>query len=428
MEFGLDKCAKCTISKGRKVTAKNIQVKDDCYIEDLGEDATYKYLGIEESDRLQQWKMRKNVQKEYIKRVKKICKSELIPKNKITAINQLAVPVVTYGFGIIDWPQYEIDKLDVKTRKILTMNRVTYRNQCIDRLYLPRKEGGLGLTEINHAFRATIVSLGQYLKSTQENIMKPVVRHHAETLAQQKSIIKLAENFGQYILTEEKETKAKPATQIARESRARYSKNELRTREERWKQDKRAGKLQEELNKEYIDKEGSLQWLRKGALGYDGERIIMGAQDQGLMTNGFKKMAGLSSSNKCRFCHTDVESTSHLASACKILLADGHYTERHNKVCKYLHWKICNELKIETKAIWEHEPEQTVAKDNVTIFYDKVIPSGRYIPNKAVKPDIVIWNREEQTAKIIEVTVPNDFGINRAEREKKKIKISRPAI
>ena len=36
----------------------------------------------------------------------------------------------------------------------------------------------------------------------------------------------------------------------------------------------------------------------------------------------------------------------------------------------------------------------------------------------AIKPDIVVWHRAEKWAKIIEVSVPNDFGLNRAEREK----------
>ena len=33
----------------------------------------------------------------------------------------------------------------------------------------------------------------------------------------------------------------------------------------------------------------------------------------------------------------------------------------------------------------------------------------------AVKPDIVIWDMKSKTAQIVEVTVPNDFGLNRAE-------------
>ena len=154
-------------------------------------------------------------------------------------------------------------------------------------------------------------------------------------------------------------------------------------------------------------------------MGFDGERVIIGAQDQGLMTNGFKKMAGLGQNDKCRFCHTAIESVSHLMSGCQILLSEGHYTARHNKICKYLHWKTCREMNIKVKEnIWEHEPDAVMANNRVTIFYDKVIPAGRYIESKAVKPDIVVWDKQEKTAQLIEVTVPNDYGLNRAEREK----------
>ena len=119
-----------------------------------------------------------------MRRLKKICKSQLTIKNKVRAINQLAVPVVSYGFGIVDWHQKHLNALDVKTRKILTYNKLIYRNQCLDRLYLPRSEGGIGLVEINGAFRATIVSLGQYLISNKDPLMTAVTKHHRDTLPQ----------------------------------------------------------------------------------------------------------------------------------------------------------------------------------------------------------------------------------------------------
>ena len=195
MEFGMDKCSKCSIKKGMKIATEHIQLSPDRYIQDLAEDATYKYLGIEENTMIEHRKMREKVQKEYLKRLKSICTSELSSINKITAINQYAIPVVTYGFGIVDWPQRDLDKLDAKTRKMLTLHKVTYRNQCIDRLYVPRRVGGLGLMEINQVYRTSIVSMGQYIKSAEENIMKRVAQHHEETLSQ-TSVIKLAENFG----------------------------------------------------------------------------------------------------------------------------------------------------------------------------------------------------------------------------------------
>ena len=33
------------------------------------------------------------------------------------------------------------------------------------------------------------------------------------------------------------------------------------------------------------------------------------------------------------------------------LLADGHYTTRHNRACKYLHWTICKEYDIDLKKV-----------------------------------------------------------------------------
>ena len=75
------------------------------------------------------------MKKEYINRLKRICKSKLTSKDKITAINQLAILVVTYGIGIIDWPLRELDILDVKTRKILTLHKAIYRNQWLERMY-----------------------------------------------------------------------------------------------------------------------------------------------------------------------------------------------------------------------------------------------------------------------------------------------------
>ena len=158
-----------------------------------------------------------------------------------------------------------------------------------------------------------------------------------------------------------------------------YILSERRKKRERWKENKRAGLFYEEVQKNYIDKKGSFQWLQNGDLTLNEERLVIAAQDQGIMTNGLRKVCGLSDSDKCRFCKTQVESPGHLMSGCKILMSDGQYTKRHNKVCKYLHWTILNEKNIPTKQVWLHEPEPVTAKDEVTVFYDKIIPTGRFI-------------------------------------------------
>lgn len=79
---------------------------------------------------------------------------------------------------------------------------------------------------------------------------------------------------------------------------------------------------------------------------------------------------------------------------------------------------MCQGYGIETKPVWVHKPEPVTANNTVTIFYDKPMVPGRYVERVAIKPDLVVWDRARKTARIIEVTVPNDFGLNRAEGQK----------
>ena len=68
--------------------------------------------------------MKETLTQEYSRRLRMIVKSELNVRNKITAIGALAVPVLRYSFGIINWRIEEIKKkIDRKTRKMLTVTK-----------------------------------------------------------------------------------------------------------------------------------------------------------------------------------------------------------------------------------------------------------------------------------------------------------------
>ena len=56
----------------------------------------------------------------------------------------MAITVVAYSFNIINWTIHEIRKLDAKIRKLLTCNRMHHPKADVDRLYIPRDEGGRG--------------------------------------------------------------------------------------------------------------------------------------------------------------------------------------------------------------------------------------------------------------------------------------------
>ena len=50
MEFGLDKHAKASFKRGKKVSAEGIPLNDNQAIQDLDQVETYKYLGMEEGE------------------------------------------------------------------------------------------------------------------------------------------------------------------------------------------------------------------------------------------------------------------------------------------------------------------------------------------------------------------------------------------
>jgi hypothetical protein len=88
-----------------------------------------------------------------------ILKCELNAKNKITTIGALAIPVLRYSFGIINWRLEDIKKIDRKTRKILTVYKMHHPKAYIDRLYVKRTEGGRGLAQIEAAYKTEIINL-----------------------------------------------------------------------------------------------------------------------------------------------------------------------------------------------------------------------------------------------------------------------------
>ena len=90
--------------------------------------------------------------------------------------------------------------------------------------------------------------------------------------------------------------------------------------EENWKNDERAGRIKSELDKEYIDKKGSLKWLQKGILVYDGERMIVAAQDQALTTRATLNVLYPDAGPQCRFCREVPETAAHLISHCSELM------------------------------------------------------------------------------------------------------------
>ena len=102
MSFGIEKCAKVTLHRGKQQQTKDIPLSDKLAIQDLEAEALYKYLGVQEAGRMSHSKMKETIRKEFYRRTRAILKTELNSKNKMLALNSLAAPVVRYSFNIIN--------------------------------------------------------------------------------------------------------------------------------------------------------------------------------------------------------------------------------------------------------------------------------------------------------------------------------------
>ena len=120
MELGLSKCTNPTFKRGKLENSDHAWLDEETMIKDLEQEKVYKYLVVDESSGIQHTTMQQKLKKEPVRRTLLILKSDLNSKNRITAINILAVPVITYSFNIIDWNLSEVKRLDIKIRKTMT--------------------------------------------------------------------------------------------------------------------------------------------------------------------------------------------------------------------------------------------------------------------------------------------------------------------
>ena len=173
MEFGLSKCGVLTIKRGKVVESDGLCMPDGTMMKNI-EEGGYNYLGILEADGIKHDEMKKQLKKEYVRRVRNVLKSKLNGGNIISAINSRVVSIVRYGTGINKWTKNELKELDRKTRKLMSMYGAQHPKADVDRLYLKRCDGGRGLIGVEDYVQAEVNSLDKYLSAPEEKMLKEV--------------------------------------------------------------------------------------------------------------------------------------------------------------------------------------------------------------------------------------------------------------
>jgi hypothetical protein len=415
MQFGLSKCSYLKIKRGKAVTsARAMQVKG-VKISPVCKGDTYRYLGLDECITYDGALNKERVASAYTKRLRKIWSSELSARNKCIAHNSFAVPVLTPTFGILQWSIEELEALDVKTRKLLTSTGNFNRNGDVDRLYLPRNEGGRGLRSIYSIFKARIVSLYQHI--VKASVSRPLIKQLLDH--ERDGICRIATQLTDLFKVVHEPSRSPRAWGKLISSSINKEKKEL------FQAKVMHGYTSREMHKKpEVDLPLSLSWYKNNIMTSEFEAYANAIEEQEIGTRYLlaKRNADSSESlfrdSKCRLCRSAVEDVSHVIAGCDKMAARYYLPLRHDALARYM-WNAVRRIDNVTKSIDNDQQlgDEFIDTDGLREYWWN-IPVKTCTKVKYNRPDIITWNHQEKQCTIIEIACPLDVNIVAKEKEK----------
>ena len=251
MQFGVDNCAITVMKRGKLDSSYNdIIFENQDTIRSRDEKNCYKYLGVLEVDNIKHQQIKSQLEKKYVKGLRKILKSKLNSGKLVTSINTWAVSLVRYRAGVIEWTQQELENIDRRTRNMMHLYSEIHPRAEVDRLYVQRNEGGRGLMSILDTVRNEEQSMIEYIRNKYSEIMTTIQHYTGKQIE---------------------------------ENRQRFRKKQKERRNERW-QTKVIHRQHVRQTKDFAA-QNSWQWLWRGSLKRQTGSLIIAAQDQALGTN-----------------------------------------------------------------------------------------------------------------------------------------------
>ena len=109
MEFGIENCAMLVMKNGKRQLTDGMELPNQDKIRTLGENDTYKYLGILDANAIKQMEMKDKTQKKKknLRTTRKLLEKKLSSRNLIKGINTWDVPLVRYLGPFLKWTRDE---------------------------------------------------------------------------------------------------------------------------------------------------------------------------------------------------------------------------------------------------------------------------------------------------------------------------------
>ena len=100
------------------------------------------------------------------------------------------------------------------------------------------------------------------------------------------------------------------------------------------------------------------------------------------------------------------ENIYHVVAACSYLSSNLYLSARHNPIAKVVYNEITSKIKTSTKQA-NRMPSQITKIDHLEIWWDYKVSTMNKVPHN--QPDMVIWDNQNKTCKIVDICVPLDY-------------------
>jgi len=258
-------------------------------------------------------------------------------------------------------------------------------------LYLPRNEGGRGLQNIYKLCKTQILKLRSKLHASNNELLSFISEYDSH------------------------------CTPLNLENTdANIGLDDINHDIRQWKEKVLHGRFPAFLNEEGIDKAVSLTWLKDGHLYSETEGFVMAIQDRVIRTRNYEKhILKLDVVDKCRKCGNIGESIEHIMAGCPAL-SESAYLGRHNQVAKLVHQHLALTHELidkNTPPFYKYSPQEVLESTNHLLYWDRPILTDKTIDFN--RPDLILINKKEKSAIIIDVAVPLSHNIKKTENEKR---------
>ena len=195
--------------------------------------------------------------------------------------------------------------MDQRARKLMTIHKALHPRDEGDRQYVPRKEGGRGLTSIEDSVDTSIQRLEDFKENHERGLITAIRNNTNNTIDSRMT----------------------------------------NTKKQKWEGKQLYGRFKRLIKNIPHDK--TWKWLRKGNFKWETESLLMAAQNIAIRTMHIKARIDKTQQNsKCRLCCDRDETINHMMNEFS-KLAQKEYKARHNCVGKEIHWEICKKFKFD---------------------------------------------------------------------------------